>query len=365
MSLHVAILAGGRGERFWPLSRRTRPKQFLPLAGSRSLLQETADRLVGWVDPGSLWVVAHDSLLAEIRRQLKGALAEERCIKETRPRNTAAAIGIAAAAVEAAEPDAHLLVLPSDHWIPDTEAFRQDVQRALAAAEALDGLHLFGIPITRPECGYGYVEQADEIAGRPGVARVKRFREKPDRERAIEYARRPEMLWNSGIFLWRAATILEALGRHIPESRDALAALRDVLQGERGRLDAGAVAEAMDRYLEASPSAPIDTAVLEKHDRTYVTRASFRWSDLGGWLSWGEQIDPDSEGNRCRGLRILRDAHGCTAYSEDGLLALLGVKDLVVVRLQDVTLVCAKERAQEIRQLVREAAEQGDLDAYL
>lgn len=364
MGLHVVILAGGRGERFWPLSRRTRPKQFLPLVGSRSLLQETVDRLEGWVDPGSIWVVAHASLLPEIRRQLHGTLAEERCVNETTAKNTAAAIGIAAAAVETNEPGAHLLVLPSDHWIPDCDAFRRDVHRALAAAEAMDGLHLFGIPITRPECGYGYVEQEEELVDHPGVARVKRFHEKPNLERALEYAKRSEMLWNSGIFLWKAATILDALGRHIPETRDALATLRDALKREDGQSGA-ASAEALDRYLQASPSASIDTAVLEKHDETYVTRASFRWSDLGGWLSWGEQLEPDQEGNRGQGRMLLRDAHDCTTYSEDGLLALLGVKDLIVVRLEDVTLVCAKDRAQEIRQLVRDAGKHENLEEYL
>ena len=364
MGLHVAILAGGRGERFWPLSRRHRPKQFLPLVGPRSLLQETVDRLEGWVDPGSIWVVAHGSLFPEIRRQMHGILAEERCISETISRNTAAAIGIAAAAIEASEPGAHLLVLPSDHWIPDHDAFRHDVQRALAAAKARDGLYLFGIPITRPECGYGYVEQAAELTDHPGVAPVKRFHEKPDRERALDYAERPEMLWNSGIFLWKGTTILGALADHMPETRDALATLRETLQREKGRYGA-ASAKALDRYLETSPSASIDTAVLEKHDETYVTRASFRWSDLGGWLSWGEQLEPDQQGNRGQGRRILRDAHGCTVYSEEGLLALLGVDDLIVVRLKDVTLVCAKDRAQEIRQLVRDVGEHADFEKYL
>jgi mannose-1-phosphate guanylyltransferase len=228
----------------------------------------------------------------------------------------------------------------------------------------MDGLYLFGIPITRPERGYGYVEQATELADHPGVAPVKRFHEKPDRERALDYAKRPEMLWNSGIFLWKSTTILDALERHIPETRDELAMLRDALRREKGRFGPAA-SKALDRYLEVSPAVSVDTAVLEKHDKAYVTRATFRWSDLGGWPSWGEQLEPDREGNRGQGHRILHDTHDCTVYSEDGLVALLGVKDLIVVRLKDVTMVCSKDRAQEIRQLVQDVGSHGDLEEYL
>lgn len=357
------ILAGGRGERFWPLSRRTRPKQLLPLMGQRSLLQETVDRLEGWVDPDSIWAIAHDSLLPDIRRQLDPVLSERRCIAEPIPKNTAPAIGAAAAAVEAAEPGAMMLVLPSDHWIPDKEEFRQDVDRALSAALDRDGLHLFGIPIARPECGYGYVERADELKGHPGVARVARFHEKPDIEKAESYAKRPEMMWNSGIFLWKASTILDALRRHIPETREALDDLCGHLAAEKGNFGPEAK-EAIRRYLDQSPAKPIDIAVLEKHDETYVTRASFRWTDLGSWLSWGEQLEADSKGNRGEGQQILRDSHDCIVYSEDGAVALLGVRDLIVVRLKDVTLVCARDRAQEIRQLVSDARRRGDLEDY-
>jgi mannose-1-phosphate guanylyltransferase len=363
MHLHAVILAGGRGERFWPLSRRDRPKQFLPLGGGRTLLQETADRLEGWVDPGGLWVVASERLMPEIRRQLGGALADGCCVEEPVARNTAAAIGAAAAAIEARDPGAFLLVLPSDHWIPDPAAFRADVEQVVAGAARVGGLHLFGIPVAWPSTGYGYVEEGDPVPEAPGAARVVRFHEKPDSERALLYARDPRMLWNAGIFVWSAAAILSALREHAPSLDEPLTALQRALRG--GLPPANPEASApMARYFQTAPAESIDTLVLERHAEVYVTRARFRWSDVGSWLSWGERIESDAAGNRGRGRMLARDASNCIYYSEGGLLALLGVGDLIVVRQDDVTLVCAKDRAQEVRQLLEDARAQGDLDGY-
>ncbi|MBD3160797.1 MAG: NTP transferase domain-containing protein [Candidatus Eisenbacteria bacterium] len=363
MRIHAVILAGGRGERFWPLSRRRRPKQLLPLVGKRSLLQETLARMEGWIDPERIWLVASGPLLAEIDRHLDGAVPPARWIEEPIPRNTAPAVGAAAAMIAAIDPGAFLLVLPSDHWIPDVARFREDVGRALRAAEEVGGLHLFGIPVTRPETGYGYVEMADELPEHPWVARVRRFHEKPTPRRALDYADRPEMLWNSGIFLWRAETILDALRQHVPASRDRIDRLREALRTEKRF--GPAAKEALRAYLEGSDSSSIDYAVLEKHEETYVTRAGFRWSDLGSWVSWGERSEADPSGNRGKGPLLARDARNCIYYSENGALALLGVEDLIVVRVEDVTLVCARERAQEIRRILADARERGDMEEHL
>lgn len=364
MRLHAVILAGGRGERFWPLSRHERPKQFLPLGGSRTLLQETAERVEGWVERGRLWAVAPAGLMSEIRRQLGEALAPECCVEEPVSRNTAAAIGAAAAAIESRDPGALMLVLPSDHWIPDADQFRTDVEQAVAAAAQVGGLHLFGIPIAWPSTGYGYVEEGEAVAGVPGVSKVTRFHEKPDAERAVLYARDPRMLWNAGIFVWSAATILAALREHVPALAERLTALERLLgQGLRGP-DPQALA-LLERYFREAPAEPIDTLVLERHPAVYVKRARFRWSDLGSWFSWSERIGPDAAGNQGRGTLLARDTRDCIYYEEGGLLALLGVHDLIVVRLDDVTLVCAKDRAQEVRQILQDARARGDLDAYL
>ena len=363
MRVYAIILAGGRGERFWPISRRGRPKQLVPLLGERSLLQDSYARLDGWIPVERRWLVAGSYLMDAIHGQIPD-LDLSRCVAEPVARNTAAAIGATAALIEARDPDAVLLVLPSDHWIPDADDFRRDVERAAAVAGAIGGLHLFGIPIVYPETGYGYVERGEEMAGHPGTYRVVRFHEKPDRGKAIAYASRPDMLWNSGIFVWKASTILDALLAHIPQSHDALSDLRAGLRREGGRVAPG-VERSLDRFFHESPNESIDYAVLERHGETYVAHASFRWSDLGNWLSWGVLREADAHGNRGQGRSVLLDAEDCVVYSEgDGLVALLGVRDLIVVRLADVTLVCSRDRAQEVRRLARSMGENADLEPF-
>ena len=361
MRIHAVILAGGRGERFWPLSRTGRPKQFLPLLGGKSLLRQTADRLAGWIPEERWWTVGGSALMPEIRRQLP-EIAVDRCIEEPVARNTAAAIGAVACAIHASDPRAVLLVLPSDHWIPDPALFREDVERIAAIAEG-GGLHLIGIPITRPDTGYGYIAIGEAIDPGGALHRVSQFREKPGREQAIDYASRPEMLWNSGIFIWKASEILDALRAHVPAMEDLLSALDRAIASDPGR--AGAAWKAsLDSFFRSAPPESIDNAVLEKHADTFAGRARFRWSDLGTWASWGERQPSDAAGNRGQGKLLASDAQGCVYYAEDGLLALLGVRDLIVVRLGDVTLVCAKDQAQEVKRLVQEAVKDEDLGNY-
>ena len=360
MSLHAVILAGGIGERFWPLSRRERPKQFLALFGERSLLQQTADRLEDWVPPDRRWVIAPEHLVPGIREQLP-LLPIDRIIMEPVARNTAAAIGAAAAIISMLDPEAILLILPCDHWIPDPGLFRGDVERAQAAAAEQGGLHLFGVPVAYPETGYGYIEQGEPLATHEGVYEVAAFHEKPTHERALDYAVRPEMLWNAGIFLWKAETIIEAIRTHARAIGHGLDSLLAALLLDGRRLGPQAT-HAMESYFRDAPSESIDSAVLEHHQGSYVTRARFRWSDVGGWLSWSEHREADVDGNRGEGPLILRDAKNCVLYSsQDGALALLGVRDLIVVRLKDVTLVCARDRAQEVRNLVKEARDRDGL----
>jgi mannose-1-phosphate guanylyltransferase len=363
MNLHAVILAGGRGERFWPLSRRARPKQLLALFGDRSLLMQTVDRLEGWIPGERRWVVAPADLMPEIRRQV--GFAAERCIEEPVTRNTAAAIGAAALFIETIDPEAHLLVQPSDHWIPDGKVFREDVERAAAAAAKRGGLHLFGIPPSYPETGFGYIEQGRELPGYAGVHEVIRFHEKPDRAEAVSYALRGDMLWNSGVFLWGARVILDALNQALPSAAANIGRLRQILARNGPALDPE-LKSGLDRFFGEIPSVSIDHAVLESHRERYVTRARFRWSDVGSWLSWGEQRAADSGRNRTAGTVLARDSSECILYSGDGgMLALLGVNDLIVVRLDDVTLVCARERAQDLKSLLRDAEERGDLEKFL
>jgi len=352
MSLHVVILAGGRGERFWPLSRRRRPKQLLPLFGERTLLESTVDRLAERVPPARRWVAAALDLKPELEA-LDLAVPTHQFLWETVGRNTAPALGAAAESVRAAGGGA-LLVLPSDHWIPDAAAFWSAIEVAESLlVDAPDRVVTLGIDAAYPETGYGYIERAESLGPSGRAYRVARFHEKPDRARAEEYARRGGFYWNAGIFVVDAAGAARALRRHAPEMTGPLDQLRAGLAA--GQPDWSA-------YYERCPSISIDYAVAERAEEVAVVEARFEWSDLGAWPAWAEHRPPDARGNRRRGETIALESDDCLLYSEDGgLLAVLGVKDLIVVRVGDATLVCAKDRAQEIRRLV----EEGKLDASM
>ncbi len=350
MDLHAVILAGGQGERFWPLSRRGRPKQLLALTGGETLFESTLAR-ISWIPPERTWIVAGSELRAAFHaspRQLPPA----QYIWEPIGRNTAAAIGAGAESVLARSGDADLLVLPSDHWIPSAEALRQTVEAGRAALDRVP-LVTFGIRAAYPETGYGYIQRGDPIDEALGAWRVQRFHEKPDAARAEAYCA-SGFYWNSGIFLFRASAIAAEMRVQIPEMAPVLDRLRSDLaaSGEPGG-EAGA--PAWLRYFQDSPSVSIDYGVMERAPEVAVVEARFPWNDLGCWTSWGDLVPADAAGNRTQGEVLTWDTKDSILFSEDGgLLAVLGLENVIVVRVGDATLVCAKDRAQEVRRLVRE-----------
>ncbi|MCK4414373.1 MAG: mannose-1-phosphate guanylyltransferase [Candidatus Eisenbacteria sp.] len=340
--LEGVILAGGRGERFWPLSRRRRPKQLLALIGEESLLAATWRRMRARLEPAAIRVVAGEDLQAPITAELP-ELTPGGFIGEPVGRNTAPAIAVAAALGRRGGRDPLQLVVPADHWIPDPAAFWESVHIAEQVAAAADRpLVTFGVPITRPETGYGYIERGAPRAEGPGAYGVARFHEKPQREQAQAYRDAGGYYWNSGIFLWRASAILEELERHLP-------ALSRLVTPLTSTPDPGTL---IGEIFAAAPSESIDWGVLEHSARVAVVEAGFEWSDLGSWPSWGERMAPDGDGNVARGAVVSRDTQGCLLYAEQGLIATLGVRDLVVVRTGDATLVIDRERCQDIRQII-------------
>lgn len=352
MSLHAVILAGGRGERFWPLSRRKRPKQLLPLSSSTSLLEGTIERIALRVPRERRWIAAAEDLKPALGSMALDLPADQ-ILWETVGRNTAPALGAAAECV-LAKGGGTLLVLPSDHWIPEPDAFWSAIESGASLLEpGSERVVTFGIQVDYPETGYGYVERGEALDSSGRDFAVKRFHEKPDLESARRYAAQPGFYWNSGIFLFEAEGVAALLRRHAP-------AMEAPLDRLRAELRAGA--PHWSAYYEACPAISIDYAVAEKAADVAVVEARFSWSDLGSWPAWGEHQPPDAKGNRARGTVLNVDSESCLLYSEgDGLLATLGVKDLIIVRVGDATLVCAKDRAQEIRRLV----EEGKLDAKL
>lgn len=353
MELHAVILAGGRGERFWPLSRSDAPKQMLRLVGEETLLGATLRRVSGRVLRANTLIVIGADLRAATER-LALPLPTSQFLWEPVGRNTAAAVGAALERIGVA-PGRAILVLPSDHWIPDGDAFWEAADAGLKLLASGEPVVTFGMRALYPETGYGYIERGEPLPAAPGAFRAGRFHEKPDAKRAQEYVDSGCCLWNSGIFLFDAVAMADLLRLHLPK-------MAPVLDRLRADLAAGEEAAAWDRYFEAATAVSIDHGVMEKAARVAVLEAGFTWSDLGTWTSLGDRLPADAGGNRVRGEVMALDSSDCVLYSGDGgLLAVLGVQDLIVVRLGDATLVCPRDRAQEVRRLVRE----GKVDARL
>ncbi len=340
------ILSGGTGTRLWPLSRQSFPKQFLALAGERTLLQEAALRAI---DPdlfGPISVIAnvdHRFAIAEQLRQV--GIAGTRIVLEPVGRNTAPAVAVAALIAAEADPDAILLVMPSDQIIADTAAFRTTVADGIPAAS--DGaMVLFGIRPTRPETGYGYILPGLPLAAHPGIREVAAFVEKPDEARARAYLAMGGYLWNSGIFLLPAAGIIEALETHAPS---VIEAARTALAGATADLDFIRLGE---EAFAASPSISIDRAVMERTDRAAVLAGDFGWSDAGTWSRLWEIASRDASGNALVGEAIALDARNSYIRSEGPVVAALGVEGLVIVATADAVLVAAKGADQDVGKLV-------------
>ncbi len=338
--LQVVLLSGGSGTRLWPLSREAYPKQFLPLAGEATMVQDTWSRAAALTTLKPIVVAneEHRFLVAEQLRQIGAPVPD--IVLEPVGRNTAPAIAAAALQARAAGADPVLLVLPSDHVVRDVAAFHAAVREALPAAEE-GALVTFGIRASAPETGFGYIQAA---AGE-GVRRVLRFVEKPDADTARAYLASGDYVWNSGMFLFPASRYLDEIARFRPDILDAVrrafdAASRD---GDFVRLERGAFA--------ASPSDSIDYAVMEKTSDARVLPVDIGWNDVGSWSALWDVSDQDEHGNAGHGDVIAVDSRNSYAYSRR-LVALVGVDDLVVVETDDAVLVARKDRVQQVKDVV-------------
>jgi mannose-1-phosphate guanylyltransferase len=349
-ALFAVILAGGRGERFWPYSRRSRPKQFLPLLGDRTLLEETMDRLAGLVPADRILLLTSEDLAAGSREVLR-PLPASGVYGEPFARDTAAAVLYGAVRARRADPNAVCLVFPADHVIRPIHSFHADLTVAIGLANE-GALVTIGVPPARAETGYGYVEAGDPWPGLPTAFRVRAFHEKPDAARAQGYAVSGRHFWNAGMFAWRADAIVAAAREAMPEMSPALDRLIADWVGD----DGGAAARA---FYEGAPAISVDYGILEKARTLAVVRATFEWDDVGTWPAVQRIRETDDDGNAVIGHVIARDTTDCVLVAEDGLLATLGVSGLVVVRTRDVTMVAPADRAQEVRTLVAAVREKG------
>jgi mannose-1-phosphate guanylyltransferase len=347
----AVILAGGRGERFWPRSRRATPKQMLNITGDRPLVTETWTRIAGIIPPERILLICDPRLSTTLVRALP-QLPPDNIVVEPEGRNTAAAVALAAMTVKQRwGDDALMMVLPSDHYIENSEAFVQTVKVALEVAAQGKDLVAIGLRPTRPETGYGYIEiPADhsDIMGQR-IFRAIRFTEKPGAHEAMGFLRGGIHLWNSGMFFWRTDVIWDALGKNFPES---VAALTDLPVNGEGR----------SKQLKANyggiPKLPIDKAVMEKASNISVVEAFFPWDDMGCWESLERIKLPDEENNIVTsGEHVGVETHNCIISSTGPLVATIGVYDLVIVVENDAVLVMPKGRGEEVRKVIARISE--------
>lgn len=357
MERYAVIMAGGTGERFWPESRLRKPKQFLTLMGSRSLIQQSFDRIRDRFPLEQILVVVGKSHVSLAREQLP-ELPEQNFLVEPQGRNTAPCIGLAAVHIHKKDPGAAMMVFPADHLIEGVEEFGICIEQGFKWAFAGDYLVTVGILPSRPETGYGYVEREETpIDKGPAVYPVRRFVEKPDKEKALELIESGRNYWNSGIFFWKAELILTKIREHIPELYTELAQIQLAIGTDVEE-------QVMESVFEKIPSVSIDYGIMEKSDGILIIQGNFTWEDLGSWAALAGLSATDADDSVIVGNHVGIETTDCMVHGKDMLIATLGVKGLVIVQSEDVILVCDKTRTQEIKELLRKLKEQ-DMEKYL
>ncbi|AMV40118.1 mannose-1-phosphate guanylyltransferase [Planctomyces sp. SH-PL62] len=358
--LFAIIMAGGSGTRFWPKSRRNRPKQLLNLHGDSTMLQQTVERIAPLVPAERVLIITGADQAEATRAQLP-QLPTANVIAEPCPRDTAPCVGLAAEIVAAQDPDGTMIVMPADHVIGPIDVFLKTVEAAVAVIDAdPSALVTFGIKPNRPETGYGYIERGELIETRDGVAvnRVVQFREKPDRETAEKFLASGSFAWNSGIFLWRARTILQEIRRHKPLLGVALDRVGEAWGTAAGPDVLAAEFPKMERT-------PIDKAVMEKAANVKVLEVTYDWNDVGDWRALRSLLPADEHGNAVQGDVIAIDTKDSILISDDGgLVATLGLDDVVVVQSGKATFVARRDHLDQLKALVESLDGRG-YGAYL
>jgi mannose-1-phosphate guanylyltransferase len=355
LTAHAVILAGGRGTRFWPRSRMRTPKQLLNIVGKETMLQQTVKRLLPVFPASRMWVVTNAEQAVTVRRNIP-KLNAARVLAEPVGRNTAAAIGLAAIHIAKKDPDALLAVLPADHYIADTARYQAVVRAALAVAARGPNLVVLGIPPTRPETGYGYIERDDEADGEAGVPVhfVARFTEKPELAKAREYIAAGRYYWNAGMFFWRVSTFLDCLQRFLPATHAALLRLEKLMGTPR-------YAKALKTIYPQLENISVDYAIMERatapaHRATtgvFVLPAEVGWSDIGSWAAVYELLARAPGENVSAGEFAAIDASGNFLWSPKKFVAAVGVRDMVVVETPDALLIVPRDRAQDVGKVVK------------
>jgi mannose-1-phosphate guanylyltransferase len=354
--LHAVLMVGGAGTRFWPLSRKKTPKYMLPIAGDKSMLLQTVERIEPLIPPDRVLCITSKEQAAGIRRALKD-VPNANVVAEPLARDSAAAVALGALMVHERDPDGTILCMPGDSLIRQAGTFRKSVRAAVRAAKG-GRLVTFGIQPPTPETRFGYIHRGKRLGEIKSakVFTVRRFTEKPDLETAQEMLASGEYYWNSGNFVWRADAVLDQFRRHAPALHAAMEAIRPALGTRRQ-------AATIRREYEKLEKISIDYAVMEKAAAAgdvAVVEAEFDWDDVGSWTALERHYPQDEGGNTAIGRTLLLESRGCIVHTDDKhAIATVGLDDVIVVHTKDATLVCPKGWANDVKTLVRELGERG------
>lgn len=345
MERYGVIMAGGGGTRFWPLSRKERPKQLLNLSGNDFMVNETLDRLLSCVKKENMFIVTNVAQASLMEHETAGRMEKNHILAEPAARNTAACIGYAAMEILCKYGDGIMCILPSDHFIKNGEEFTRILNKACETAEKTDALVTIGIQPTYPATGYGYIRSEN-------CSIVEEFVEKPDEETAREYLKQGTYFWNSGMFVWKASTILSYMERLLPDVYECMKEIGEAMGSEKE-------AEVIARVYPTIPRISIDYGIMERAEGVRVIPGNFGWNDIGSLDMLSLMKEPDERGNTIYGETVCVDSENCILYGTDKLIATIGLKDMVVVQTKDAVLICPKDRAQDVKKVVEQLTEEG------
>ena len=345
--MHAVIMAGGRGTRFWPRSREKKPKHLLDIISTRTIIQETVDRIKPLIAPQNILVVTGKKHARELIKQLP-EIPQKNIIIEPEGKNTAPCIGLAALHIQKKVGDDVMVVLPSDHAITDSSKYLEVIAAAAQFAAKENALATIGIKPSSVQTGFGYIEYGDSFQhiGEEEIFRVKSVREKPDFTQAQTFVQSGNFYWNSGMFIWKASIILEEISRFLPDLYSGLMKIKKALGTSREAVTIRSVYKKLT-------SISIDYGVMEKAANVFMLRGYFGWSDVGSWDALWEILAKDDQGNAVTGSNVIfEDTEGSLVYSPQKLVAIVGAKDLIVVETKDALLICKKGRSQDVKKVV-------------
>jgi len=344
--MYGVIMAGGSGTRFWPRSRSKKSKQFLTIIGKKSLIKQTIDRIEQVIPPENIFIISREDQqenFAEICTKIPG----ENKIYEPAGKNTAPCIGLAAQFIKKENPDGVMVVSPADHLVVNTEKFGKVIKKGIEIAREKEGLVTLGIKPDMPATGYGYIQIGEDLDNK-GVIKaynVKTFAEKPNLATAKRFLKSGDFYWNSGVFIFKVQTILQAFKEFLPEVYDGLEEIGKYIGTNK-------YDDVLKRVYKQIKSISIDYGIMEKAANVYLVEGDFGWSDLGSWEQVYRLSQKDSEGNVRNGDVVIHDSKDSYVYSSDGVTAVLGVDNLIVVRSGDAVLVCKRDRSEDVKKLV-------------